>query len=54
MGLGEKIKQVTGFEGNDKETLRPMINFTCANITIGGAGYPINQFHQQYLAYVEG
>lgn len=54
MGLGEKIKDVCGIEGNTKEVLRPMANFTCANITIGGAGYPINQFHQQFLAYVEG
>ena len=54
MGLGTKIKEITGFEGDVKETLRPMCNFTCANITIGGAGYPINQFHQQFLAYVEG
>ena len=54
MGLSAKIKEITGFEGNVKEALRPMCNFTCANITIGGAGYPINQFHQQFLAYVEG
>ncbi len=54
MGLGEKIKHITGFEGDVRETLRPMVNYTCANITIGGAGYPINQFHQQYLAFVEG
>lgn len=54
MGLGSKIKEITGFEGDVKEALRPMCNYTCANITIGGAGYPINQFHQQFLAFVEG
>ena len=54
MGLGAKIKDIVGIEGNTKEYLRPMASFTCANITIGGAGYPINQFHQQFLAYVEG
>ena len=54
MGLGAKIKEITGFEGDVKQTLRPMVNYTCANITIGGAGYPLNQFHQQFLAYVEG
>ena len=54
MGLGAKIKDICGIEGDTKEVLRPMCNFTCANITIGGAGYPINQFHQQFLAYVEG
>lgn len=52
--IGNKIKDVVGIEGDTKEALRPMINYTCANITIGGAGYPINQFHQQFLAYVEG
>ncbi len=54
MGLGAKIKEITGFEGDVKRTLRPMCNYTCANITIGGAGYPINQFHQQFLSFVEG
>ena len=54
MGLGAKIKDIVGIEGDTKEVLRPMANFTSANITIGGAGYPLNQFHQQFLAYVEG
>lgn len=52
--IGAKIKDAIGVEGDFKETLRPMVSFTCANITIGGAGYPLNQFHQQFLAYVEG
>ncbi len=52
--LGDKIKNACGIEGSVKETLRPMINYDCANITLGGAGYPIGQFHQQFLAYVEG
>lgn len=54
LGIGGKIKDICGIEGNTAEVLRPMADFTCANITIGGAGYPINQFHQQFLAYVEG
>lgn len=54
LGLGAKIKDICGIEGKTTEVLRPMINFTSANITIGGAGYPLNQFHQQFLAYVEG
>ncbi len=52
--IGDKVKDICGIEGNTKETLRPMLNYTCVNITIGGAGYPINQFHQQFLAFVEG
>ncbi len=54
MGLGNKIKDIVGIEGKTGETLRPMVNYTCANITLGGAGYPLGQFHQQFLAYVEG
>ncbi len=54
MGLGAKIKDAVGIEGKTTEYIRPMVNYTCANITIGGAGYPINQFHQQFLSYVEG
>ncbi len=54
MGLGAKVKDIVGIEGNTKEVLRPMINYTSANITLGGAGYPLNQFHQQFLAFVEG
>lgn len=52
--IGEKIKDVCGIEGDVLPFLRPKLNYTCANITLGGAGYPINQFHQQFLAYVEG
>ncbi len=52
--IGNKVKDIIGVEGNFGETIRPMMNYTCANITLGGAGYPINQFHQQFLAYVEG
>lgn len=52
--LGNKIKDIMGVEGDVKEVFYPAMNFTSANITLGGAGYPINQFHQQFLAYVEG
>ncbi|MCR5522303.1 MAG: MFS transporter [Clostridia bacterium] len=54
MGLGAKVKDVLGIEGKTGEVIRPMIAYDCANITLGGAGYPLNQFHQQFLAYVEG
>ena len=26
-----------------------MAAYTCANITLGGAGYPIGLYHQQYM-----
>ncbi|MBR0121779.1 MAG: hypothetical protein IJM10_08345, partial [Clostridia bacterium] len=52
--VGNKVKDVLGIEGSTRDVLRPMIAYDCANITLGGAGYPINQFHQQFLAYVEG
>lgn len=54
MTFGEKIKDILGIEGNVKDFLKPAAGYTSANITLGGAGYPINQFHQQYLTYVEG
>ena len=52
--VGNKVKDILGIEGNTKEVLRPMLNYNCASITLGGAGYPLGQFHQQFLAYVEG
>lgn len=54
ISLGNKIKDIVGIEGDLKTALRPMINYTCANITIGGAGHPLNVYHQQFLSYVEG
>ena len=53
-GFSAKIKSVLGIEGEVLPTIRPMLNYTCANITIGGAGYPINVYNQQFLSYVEG
>ena len=54
MGFNEKLKKSLGIEGGYKEYLKPMASYTCANITLGGAGYPINLYHQQYLNFVEG
>lgn len=54
MGFGEKLKDILGIEGKTMDILKPAAGYTCANITLGGAGYPISQFHQQYLTYVEG
>ena len=52
--VGNKIKDIVGIEGNTWEYIRPMVGFNCANITLGGAGYPINLYHQQFLNFVEG
>ncbi len=52
--LGEKIKNVLGVEGDVKPFIKPMAAYTCANITLGGAGYPIGMYHQQYMNFVEG
>lgn len=54
MSAADKIKDAVGIEGNVKEFITPMVNYTCVNITLGGAGYPINLYHQQYLNFVEG
>lgn len=54
MGFNEKLKKSLGIEGSYGTYLKPMASYTCANITLGGAGYPINLYHQQYLNFVEG
>lgn len=51
--IGNAIKNAVGIEGNVKEYIKPMAAYTCANITLGGAGYPINLYHQQFLSFVE-
>lgn len=51
---GNKLKDAAGIEGNFGTYIKPMAGYTCANITLGGAGYPINLYHQQYLSFVEG
>lgn len=52
-GLGQKLKNAAGIEGKFGTYIKPMAGYTCANITLGGAGYPINLYHQQYLSFVE-
>lgn len=52
--VGEGLKNLVGIEGDTRSYIRPMINYNAANIMLGGAGYPINLYHQQFLTYVEG
>ena len=54
MTVLEKIKDAAGIEGDVKSFIKPMAAYTCANITLGGAGYPIGMYHQQYMNFVEG
>lgn len=54
MGLGKKIKYLVGIEGDAVKYLRPIVGYDCANVTLGGAGYPISLYHQQFLNFVEG
>ena len=37
--MGEKIKKAIGVKGDFKTTILPMINYSYANIYLGGAGY---------------
>ena len=53
MTVLEKIKDAAGIEGDVKSFIKPMAAYTCANITLGGAGYPIGMYHQQYMSFVE-
>lgn len=50
---GNSLKNAAGIEGNFGTYIKPMAAYTCANITLGGAWYPINLYHQQYLSFVE-
>lgn len=50
---GNALKNAAGIEGNFGTYIKPMAAYTCANITLGGAWYPINLYHQQYLSFVE-
>ncbi|MCR5041068.1 MAG: MFS transporter [Clostridia bacterium] len=53
MSVSEKIKDAVGIEGSVGEYIKPMAAYTCANITLGGAGYPLGMYHQQFLNFVE-
>ncbi|MDR1630464.1 MAG: MFS transporter [Oscillospiraceae bacterium] len=54
VGVGERLKNVVGIEGKTWEFLKPMVGYNAANITLGGAGYTLSLYHQQYLTFVEG
>ena len=38
MGFKGRIKSLAGIEGHTKEYLKPIIDYSCANKMLGGAG----------------
>lgn len=52
LSLGERIKKAIGVEGDFKTAIVPMINYSYANIFIGGAGYIISMYFTIFLTDV--
>lgn len=50
--LGERVKKAIGVEGDFKTTIVPMINYSFANIFLGGAGYIISMYFSVFLTDV--
>ncbi|MDE6752673.1 MAG: MFS transporter [Eubacterium sp.] len=50
--MGEKIKKAIGVEGNFKTAILPMINYSYANMFLGGAGYIISMYFTIFLTDV--
>ncbi len=50
--MGEKIKKLIGVDGDFKTTILPMINYSYANIYMGGAGYIISMYFTVFLTDV--
>lgn len=50
--MGEKIKKAIGVKGDFKTTILPMINYSYANMYMGGAGYIIGMYFTVFLTDV--
>ena len=50
--MGEKIKKLVGVEGDFRTTILPMINYSYANMYMGGAGYIIGMYFTVFLTDV--
>lgn len=50
--MGEKIKRAIGVQGDFKTTILPMINYSYANMYMGGAGYIIGMYFTVFLTDV--
>lgn len=50
--MGEKLKKLVGVQGDFKTTILPMINYSYANMYMGGAGYIISMYFTVFLTDV--
>ena len=50
--MGERIKKAIGVKGDFKSAILPMINYSYANIFMGGAGYIISMYFMVFLTDV--
>ena len=50
--MGERIKKAIGVQGDFKTTILPMINYSYANMYMGGAGYIIGMYFTVFLTDV--
>ena len=50
--MGEKIKKAIGVKGDFKTAIVPMINYSYANMFMGGAGYIISMYFTIFLTDV--
>ncbi|MBR5232826.1 MAG: MFS transporter [Clostridia bacterium] len=50
--MGEKLKKLIGVQGDFKTTILPMINYSYANMYLGGAGYIISMYFTVFLTDV--
>lgn len=50
--MGEKLKKLIGVQGDFKTTILPMINYSYANMYLGGAGYIIGMYFTVFLTDV--
>lgn len=50
--MGEKIKKLIGVQGDFRTAILPMINYSYANMYMGGAGYIISMYFTVFLTDV--
>lgn len=50
--MGEKLKKLVGVQGDFKSAILPMINYSYANMYMGGAGYIISMYFTVFLTDV--
>ena len=50
--LGERVKKAIGVKGDFKTAILPMINYSYANMYMGGSGYIMSMYFQLFLSCV--